>query len=254
MGWSGSRNRRDPASPSGCLRSRTGRNRGALLTRTDKILGPLPSVWDVQRPLRKTPCESGIAASGSRLGGTARGSRPAMPVLVDASGLYPGTPLAPWPPADVGERPRLHPSTGQAVAAPARACHDGRHVLEGSELMTSRADSHTGRCSDLPARLAGIEPAAVLRRHLARVAMHGRMPPYEPFTCGDDRQMSVNVADGRAVLAPRLAPRTRTADVANSLDQSSHEWPFTEPCPVAQPIVSAGQSPSRSARSPRRSA
>jgi hypothetical protein len=33
----------------GCLRSRTGRNRGALLTGTDKILGPLPSVWDVQR-------------------------------------------------------------------------------------------------------------------------------------------------------------------------------------------------------------
>src|SRR5260370_42026741 len=66
-----------------------GRNRGALLTRTGEILGPLPSVWDVQRRLRKTPCESGIAASGSRLGGTARGSRPAMPVLVDASGLYP---------------------------------------------------------------------------------------------------------------------------------------------------------------------
>lgn len=32
----------------------------------------------------------------------ARGSRPAMPVLIDATGLYPGTPVAPWPPAHAG--------------------------------------------------------------------------------------------------------------------------------------------------------
>jgi len=63
----------------------------------------------------------------------------------------------------------------------------------------------------------------LLRKHLSRVARHGRMPPYQPFTCGDDRQMSVNVADGRTVLAPQLARRTRHVDVANSLDQSSRE-------------------------------
>ena len=40
LGWGRSRGRRDPASRPGCLRSRAGHRRGALLTRTNKTLGP----------------------------------------------------------------------------------------------------------------------------------------------------------------------------------------------------------------------
>ena len=44
---------------------------------------------------------------------------------------------------------------------------------------------------------------------------------------------------GSTGSSPALA--LEGVDVANSLDQSSREWPFTEPCPVAQPTVSVGQ-------------
>ena len=43
----------------------------------------------------------------------ARGARRAMPVLVDPTGLYPGTPLAPWPPAEIGLT--FEPPTGRGV-------------------------------------------------------------------------------------------------------------------------------------------
>ncbi len=43
------------------------------------------------------------------------------------------------------------------------------------------------------------------------------MPPYEPFTCGDDRWTSENVAHNLTVLAPHLAPLQSDPDVGNPL-------------------------------------